>query len=97
MSGDTIQERFEAFHAKHPEVYAELVALARRAHRAGRRKIAIDQLFQVLRWDRMTAGLPDAAEDFKLNDHYRSRYARLIMTQCTDLEGIFGIRGLRAQ
>ena len=32
---DTIQERFEVFHAKHPEVYALLVRLTRDVKRRG--------------------------------------------------------------
>lgn len=89
----TIQERFEEFHAKHPEVYEELVRFARLVKRRGKSRYSIDACFQRVRWyfeiDR------DADEAFKLNDHYRSRYARLIEEQESDLRGFFETRKLR--
>ena len=36
----------------------------------------------------------DEHSGFKLNNNYRSRYARLIMEQEADLEGVFQIREL---
>jgi hypothetical protein len=50
----------------------------------------------VLRWNRAIAGLPDPREDFKLNDHYTSRYARLIVAHEPDLAELFELRRLRA-
>ena len=94
--GESIQERFEAFHTAHPEVFQELVILARQWKRAGRNKAGIEMFFAVLRWQRGIRGLPDANEEFKLNDHYTSRYARLIMASCPDLDGMFELRGLRS-
>ncbi len=92
----TIDSRFEAFHARHPEVYDELVDLAYQARRvAGRRRIGIGMLFEVLRWEWTLAGLPDDAEEFKLNNNYRSRYARLIMANNPDLDGLFELRELK--
>ena len=92
LGGDTIQERFEAFHSEHPEVFDQLVDLARTALEHGRTRIGIGHLFEVLRWQRMIAGLPDEAEDFKLNNDYRSRYARLIMRTVPELDGLFETR-----
>jgi hypothetical protein len=91
----SIQARFEAFHDAHPEVYDELVALARDAVRAGRSRIGVGMLWEVLRWNRTLRGVEDPS-GFKLNDHYRSRYARLIMEREHDLAGIFEVRELRA-
>lgn len=93
----TIQERFERFHEKHPEVYDLLVSLARRWRQRGTDRWGIDAAFSVLRWEQRIAGLPDAAEEYKLNDHYRSRYARLIMQQEADLEDVFEIRALQRE
>lgn len=88
----TIDERFWDFHTKHPEVYTEIVKLCRQWHRRGRSRWAIDGVFQVIRWQRRIAGLPDADEMWKLNDHYRACYARLVMALEEDLDGIFEIR-----
>lgn len=92
----TIQERFEQFHRAHPDVFAELVELARRWKAKGGGRWSIDAAFQVLRWERVMANLPDPNEVFKLNNTYRSRYARLIMRDCPDLGGIFELRELKS-
>lgn len=92
----TIQERFDTFHHNHPEVYRELVELAWTARRHGRHRIGIGHLFEVLRWQRMIRGLPDPAEGVKLNNDYRSRYARLIMAREPGLDGMFETRQLTA-
>lgn len=88
-----ITDRFEAFHQANPWVYRWLVNEARRLHQAGHTRIGIGMLFEVLRWDWMRQTV---AGDFKLNNNYRSRYARLIMEQERDLAGVFETRMLRA-
>ena len=93
---ESIQNRFERFHSRNPAVYSGLVKLARRGKAAGRTKLGIGMLYEVLRWEWIITGLPADDEQYKLNDHYRSRYARLIMDKEPDLAGIFEIRGLRA-
>ena len=49
----SFEERFLAYHARHPEVYAELVRRAREARAAGRRRVGIRML-----WGRTRATLP---------------------------------------
>lgn len=90
----SLQERFEAFHAAHPEVYRELVVLARRARAAGRARIGIGMLWEVLRWERTLAGVEDGM--WKLNNSFRSRYARLIGQREPDLVDVFETRELKA-
>ncbi len=90
----SIEAQFEAFHTRHPEVYASLVTLAYQA-RGRDRRIGIGMLFEVLRWEWTLAGLPDDAEEFKLNNNYRSRYARLIMADHPQLDGLFELRELK--
>lgn len=90
----TIAEAFARFHAQNPHVYDELVMLARRARRAGSRKIGIKMLFEVLRW-RHT--LRTGGDDFKLNNNYHSYYARVIMAAEPDLAGIFELRRLHGR
>jgi hypothetical protein len=90
----TIREAFLRFHHDNPHVYRELVTLARRARRAGADRIGIGMLFEVLRW-RHT--LRTGGDDFKLNNNYRSYYARLIMAHEADLEGVFELRRLHGR
>lgn len=92
---DVIQEKFEKFHSDNPHVYHKLVELARIVHDAGYQKYSIDALFNRLRWhyDFETK----TTEKFKLCDHHRSRYSRLIMAQEPDLWDFFTIKPLRSQ
>lgn len=89
----TLEERFRAFHEANPQVYAELVRLARDLVAKGHSRFGIGLLFEVLRWQRMLATTGD---DFKLNNNWRSRYARLIDRNEPDLAGVFETRELRA-
>lgn len=84
--GRTIQERFEQYHAAHPEVFARLVELARFAKARGK-KVGIRLLWERLRWEFFIER--DAGDEYKLNDHLHSRYARLIAQTYPDEFGEF--------
>ena len=86
-----LERQFRLFDSKNPQVYQTLVRLCREARAAGNRQIGIGMLWEVLRWKSLveTTGKP-----WKLNNNHRSRYARLIMAQEPDLDGIFEIRDL---
>lgn len=86
-----IADAFTAFHAANPGVYKRLVKLAHQAKEKGHHQIGIGMLFEVLRWEQHLE-TADAASEFKLNNNYRSRYARLIMEQEPSLQGIFATR-----
>ena len=75
----TLQERFERFDQRNPQVFNALVDLVQRWARAGMRRWSVDAAFHVLRFERHIAGLPDEAELFKLNNSYTSRYARKLL------------------
>jgi hypothetical protein len=91
----SIQERFEAFHEANPWVYRTLRSLALDLNHKGHHKIGINMLWEVLRWQykRSTA---DPNSSFKLNDHYPSRYARLLTDREPELAEAFELRALRA-
>lgn len=91
--GLTIEQAFWQFHDANPQVYQELVALSRRGVGRGVGKLGIGMLFEVLRWNH---ALRTGGDEFKLNNNYRSYYARLIMLQEIDLEGVFETRRLHA-
>lgn len=91
LQDDSIPARFERFHAANPQVYDNLVALARQ-FRDKRRdgKIGIAMLYEVLRWNYyMTV---DSEEEYKLSNDFRACYSRLIMEREPDLDGIFNIK-----
>jgi len=91
----SIEERFREFHAAHPEVYTELVKLARQAKAAGRTRIGMKLLFEVVRWNSVVN--PDRDGDFKINNIFSSRYVRMIKRHEPDLAEMFATRELRSE
>lgn len=88
-----LDRQFAEFHAANPRVYEELVVLARQAKAVGRHKIGIKMLYEVVRWHRFISTVGD---EYKVNNNYHSRYARLIMKREKDLDGIFELRELKS-
>lgn len=91
---DSIQARFERFHATNPHIYARLVEAARRLRDSGKMRIGIGHLVEdCIRWaEERTTG-----ENWKISNDYRSRYARKIMDENPELAGIFEIRQLESE
>ncbi len=90
----SIDQRFRDFHAANPSVYTELVQMARDIKERGYHRLGIELIWSAFRWNRMMRTTPDDY-GFKLNDHFRSRYARLIMANEEDLADFFHTRTLR--
>lgn len=93
--GLTIQQQFELFHEANPWVYEALRRLALDLVRRGRGRIGVKMLFEVLRWHYWRSTL-DATSDFKLNNNYHSRYARMLMAHEPLLADAFETRELKA-
>lgn len=85
-----VARRFARFHEQNPHVYDTLLELAWRGKRAGARRLGAKQLYEVCRYELMiqTNGKP-----YKLGNSYTAIYARLLMQQEPQLDGIFVIRG----
>jgi len=92
----TIEDQFKIFHLMNPWVYDLLVNQARYLRFRGHQRVGIGMLFEVLRWKQMMT-TDDPHSEFKLNNNYRSHYARLIMANEPDLVGIFELRELRTK
>ena len=92
--GLTIQQRFEAFRKLNPHVEQLLTHEAERALQQGWTRIGIDFFYHRLRWVYATQTNHDPS-DFRLNDHFTSRYARLLIEQHPEFTGLFETRRLR--
>jgi hypothetical protein len=90
--GKTLDSLFADFHGANPRVYAALVRLAREAKARGRKRLGIGMLFERVRWD---LAMETAGDEFKVNNSFRSRYARLIAKQEPDLADFFEFRELK--
>ncbi|MFC8449507.1 hypothetical protein [Kitasatospora sp. NPDC057223] len=89
----TIQERFEQFHALNGWVFAELERLTAECIEAKFAKVSLGMLFELIRYSYGRATL--SADDFALNNDYRSRYARLLIEQHPEWATYFEVRALR--
>jgi hypothetical protein len=85
-----LERQFLEFHAEHPEVYVELVALADELIDRGYRRFGIKMLYEVCRWRSMRRAKP--GEAFKLNNNHTAFYARMIMDREPRLRDIFNLR-----
>lgn len=89
----SIEARFRAFHEANPWVYDALRTLALDRVRNGARKVGIGMLWEVLRWQYERA--TKSEDGLKLNNDYRSRYARLLGENEPELAEVFFTRRLR--
>lgn len=85
---------FEKFNDDNPEVYHALVMMARSLLARGYTQYSCRCLMEVLRYDMATRTHDPSG--FKLPNNYSSRYARLIMQTCPDLQDFFELRELRS-
>jgi hypothetical protein len=90
----TIEERFRAFHAARPDVYALFKRFAFELRRAGRGRYGAKSIMERIRWHLATSG-PDA-EGFKLNNIMTSRYVRLLIREHPEFDGFFETRALKS-
>ena len=98
MRTSTIQQRFEQFHLDNPWVYSTLAQMIEELRAKGIERWGMKSLWEVLRW-RIAIGqvrvVGDA--DFKLNNDYTSRYARLLIQNSPEFATMFELRELRAE
>ncbi|MFF8769051.1 hypothetical protein [Kitasatospora sp. NPDC015120] len=89
----TIQERFEQFHDLNPWVLTELERLTAECIEARFSKISLGMLFELVRYSYGRATL--SADDFRLNNDFRSRYARLLIERHPEWGSHIEVRALR--
>jgi len=92
--GMSMQARFEAFNDLNPWVYDTVVRLTRELVSNGHRKVGMRMLCEVVRWEYMRF-TTDPSCEFKINNDYSPRYARLIMAQEPDLADVYELRELK--
>lgn len=89
----SIQERFEQYHAEHPEVFAILVKLCYQLRASGHTHYGIKGIWERARWHfHVERGMAE----YKLNNNFTSRYVRLIVAEHPDFAEFFETRELRA-
>lgn len=91
----TPAERFDEFNRRNPQVYQTLEDMAKALINKGRRKIGINMLLEVLRWNYYMS-TDDPNSDFKINNNYAPYYARLLIKNNPDWEKVFELRKIRS-
>lgn len=94
MAASRAEERFQAFHRQHPEVYREFARRALALHARGYRHWGAKCIFEVLRYESAISGQPD--DTWKINNNFTSRYSRLLTDEHPELRGFFEQRTLRS-
>ena len=89
----SIEDRFQEYRARHPEVYSALVRYALDAKHAGHR-VGIKACWERVRWEMRVERRTD--EEYLLNNSFTAHYARLIAQQEPELRDFFEMRRLRA-
>lgn len=88
---DPIQCKFLDYHHAHPEVYEELARLSAYAFSHGQRHLGVKLLIERLRW---TMHIEKGDEEFKINNVFSSRYARLLLENENLPDDFFELRVL---
>jgi hypothetical protein len=91
----TIQGRFEAFDAQHPEFYQAFRQIALDLWGRGVQRYGAKAIVEVIRFQRVMQGVVDT-DGFRANNVYTSRMARRLMDECPDLSEFFEIRQLKS-
>ncbi len=89
----SIQARFEAFHRAHPEVYDLFCRFANEMLIAGHGRYSARAIVHQIRWHHDVN--PERHSGFKINDHFSSRYARLLVDSNPRFDGFFELRELK--
>jgi hypothetical protein len=94
LSDEGTDQKFKEYHSKNPDVYKQFVRITREAHNKGKETLSIWLVANVVRWY-VYMNTTDPNSEFKISNDYLSRYARLIMDQELDLQGIFKTKRLK--
>lgn len=89
----TLEDKFLAFHRSNPHVLVALETLARQYLAAGRKRISIAMLYEVLRF---TAGLRTTGDEYALDNNHRAFYARLMVARHPEWRDAFRMRASQA-
>jgi hypothetical protein len=88
-----IDREFLAYHEANPHVFDKIVSYTFHLRLAGRKRYGIAAIIERVRWDYATSTSEDD-KGFKINNDFRSRYARLIEQKYPELKGFFKTRAI---
>jgi hypothetical protein len=84
------EARFLRFDQANPHIYEKLVSMTHEAQARGIRRVAMNMLVGVLRWNNMIS--TDRVDRFKISQNYCGYYTRKMAREFPDLGEMFGYR-----
>ncbi len=93
-TGKTIEEAFTKFHHDNPVVYDYFKRYVQQVLAAGKKVSSSKMIINRIRWEIYIE--LNSVEDFKINDAFTSRYARLYINEHPQHAEIFNLRELRS-
>jgi hypothetical protein len=89
----TLDEKFFEYHHKNPHIYYLFEKFAREIKRSGQARYSMRTIMHRVRWhiDVDTIG----ENQFKMNNDYSSRFARLLVRLNPEFAGFFRMRKLK--
>jgi hypothetical protein len=85
-------EKYKEWDARNPQFYPLFCRFANQLIERGHSNIGVALLFERIRWESM---IKTDGEPFKLNNNYKSIYARRFMRDFPEHEGCFRLRELK--
>jgi hypothetical protein len=92
-TGKSIDESFKEYHEKNPIIYEYFKEYLREVVKAGKKKTSAKMILNRIRWEIYIK--TNSEEEYKINDAFTSRYARLFADEHPDYEYLFNFRKLR--
>ena len=90
----TLDERFEAWAQDNAHIVDCFLRFAREARDSGRRHFGIGVIAERVRW---YTSVESKQDDYRINNSYRSRLARLLVERDPSLAGMFEFRKLTSK
>ena len=89
----TRAEKFQEFHTANPHVFENLEELAFKLLNRGVKHFGISLLYENLRWHFL---MTTTDQEFRLNNNFRSHYARLLIERHPEWADVLDIREMRS-
>ena len=89
---DRIQREFERFDIANPGVYELYKKFAFELKQNGRKRYGIAMITERIRWE---VAVATSGDEFKINNNFRSRYARKLIGDFPEFNEMFEIREKR--
>lgn len=86
-------QAFAEFHRRNPWVVEELEKIAWEMLKHGHRKLGVQQLIEIFRWETRRQTI---SHNFKINNNFASRYARMMLDRNPHWGQVFELRRLRS-